>query len=169
MKAILTFLMIGCKALPGASYRDNTVEDINAEIEEIAREFNGDITVEDINAEIEEFTRDFTVEDINAEIEEIAREFNRDAEVIKSAIDEIDEEIHIGLVRFWGQKCVLSVQCLHFYLGTHLVQVSVCDRGTGLTGLDGSCKPSTMVWVLLAVLLLMVSSCSVISYYSRQR
>merc|ERR1719369_635628 len=133
MQVILTFLIIGCKALQGAS------------------------------------NIDLTVKDINAGIEEIAREFNRDAEVIKSAIDEIDEEIHIGLVRFWGQKCVLSVQCLHFYLGTHLVQVSVCDRGTSLTGVDGSCKPSPMVWVLLAVLLLIVSSCSVICYYSRQR
>ena len=55
-------------------------------------------------------------------------------EDIKAAIDEIEKELHSEVVKFWGKKCVLSVQCSHFYFDTHLVQVAVCDKATGYTG-----------------------------------
>ena len=55
-------------------------------------------------------------------------------EDIKAAIDEIEKELHSEVVKLWGKKCVLSVQCSHFYIDTHLVQVAVCDKATGYTG-----------------------------------
>ena len=57
-------------------------------------------------------------------------------EDIKAAMAEIEKELHSAVDKFWGKKCVLSVQCSHFYIDNHLVQVASCDKGTGYTGWD---------------------------------
>ena len=55
-------------------------------------------------------------------------------EDIKAAMAEIEKELHSAVDKFWGKKCVLSVQCSHFYIDDNLIQVATCDKGTGYTG-----------------------------------
>ena len=93
----------------GENYFTDAIADIKAGLDTSH-------TLEDIKAAIEELKSDHTVEDI------------------KAAVAEIEDEMHSEMVKFWGKKCVLSVQCSHIYLDTYLVTVSECDRTVGYTG-----------------------------------
>ena len=93
----------------GENYFTDAIADIKAGL-------NTSHTLEDIKAAIEELQSDHAVEDI------------------KAAVAEIENELHSEMVKFWGKKCVLSVQCSHVYLGTYLVTVSECNRAVGYTG-----------------------------------
>ena len=77
---------------------------------------------------------------------------------INNAFDDAKEEIDDFFASFWGKKCLTDTNCMS--------AVAYCDREVGITAgiagiaVDGECRPTIWVWLVLAVIaLLLVGSC----------
>jgi len=76
---------------------------------------------------------------------------------LNNAIDDAQKELNGLIESVWGGKCLTDDQCASF--------VAYCDKTQGASaalglGLDGECRPSIWVWIILgAIVLLFLGSC----------
>ena len=87
-------------------------------------------------------------EEINRVVEDGINQFFEDgSQVFEEAKGEIDG----FFASLWGKICLLDDQCVE--------PLAHCDRRTGLIGVDGQCRPSTLFWSGIAISLLGACLC----------
>ena len=81
-----------------------------------------------------------------------SRELFNTEDDINEAFADAKDEIDGFFASFWGKICVVDENCMKY--------VAYCDRKTGLTGVDGQCRPNIWVWLVLAgIAILLIGSC----------
>ena len=80
---------------------------------------------------------------------------NRDSD-LKHAIDDAQQKLNGLIDSIWGGKCINDDQCAAF--------VGYCDKTKGFSGslgLDGQCRPSILVWIILSASVLLFFGCCI--------